>query len=107
MSRCCKSRRRPMQCCRPMCCMEPTYVEPTYVQPSYEMMPYGNYPVAGEYGGKGCCSFSCFIILILILLQFSCRDHRHDDCEREGRTIDKGIIFIIALFYLSCCSPCA
>ena len=43
------------------------------------------------------------IILILILLQFSNRDL---DNHKDFGGIDNGILFIIALFYLSCCSPC-
>ncbi|MFL0247624.1 hypothetical protein [Candidatus Clostridium stratigraminis] len=43
------------------------------------------------------------IILILILLQFSNRDL---DDHKDFGGIDNGILFIIALFYLSCCNPC-
>jgi len=45
------------------------------------------------------------IILIRILLQFG-----DGDLLGKGKggfeEIDNGILFIIALFYLSCCSPC-
>lgn len=43
------------------------------------------------------------IILILILLQFS---NRGLDDHNDFGGIDNGILFIIALFYLSCCNPC-
>lgn len=101
MSRChCKCKCKKV--CRPVV-MEPTYVEPAYVEPACANK--------GILGAKqGGCSFSCFIILILILLQFN-GDRRNSDadCSLEGncKGIDKGIIFIIALYYLSCCSPCA
>lgn len=61
--------------------------------------------------GKGCCNFPSLIVLILILLQFSnkCSISGSACCSGKCSTncgIDKGIIFIITLFYLSCCSPC-
>lgn len=43
------------------------------------------------------------IILILILLQFTKGDI---DNHSGFQGIDNGILFIIALFYLSCCNPC-
>lgn len=114
MSRChCKCKKVCKHSCEPMY-MQPTYVEPAYTAPNYVSPAYAG-PGCGNQGilgaGKGCCSFSCFIILILILLQFNGerRGHCDDDCSLGGRErgIDKGIIFIIALYYLSCCSPCA
>ncbi len=55
------------------------------------------------------CSFPTLVILILIVLQFSkCKGYRHDDddddCERPRtcNEVDSGILFIIALFFLSC-----
>jgi hypothetical protein len=75
---------------------------------------YGNEYGIGSGCGSGCCNFSTFIILILILLQFSnkglsnivsgCQPCQSTAVATSG--LDKGIIFIIALFYLSCCSPC-
>lgn len=83
------------------------------------------------------CSFPCLIILILILLQFggnrflggcgrnNCGPIDSNNCECVGNNcndeslscnnnnrgcgfgIDSGILFIIALYYLSCCTPCA
>jgi hypothetical protein len=72
---------------------------------------YGGY---GSGCGNGCCNFSTFIILILILLQFGKKGFScgvTDPCQCNSTVVttsglDKGIIFIIALFYLSCCSPC-
>jgi hypothetical protein len=68
----------------------------------------------GSGCGSGCCNFSTFVILILILLQFSnkglgniingCQPCQSTAVATSG--LDKGIIFIIALFYLSCCNPC-
>jgi hypothetical protein len=72
---------------------------------------------SGSYGhgcGRGCCNFPTFVILILILLQFSNKGLSNvingcQQCQSTAVTtsgLDKGIIFIIALFYLSCCNPC-
>src|SRR3712207_1889055 len=116
MSRCrCK--------CKRYCCCEPSYMmEPAYVQPSYDMPTYTepSYMVPSNCGRrdmcKSGCSFSCLIILILILLVFSCQGNNGygllgggDNCGGlcGGNLIDKGIIFIVALYYLSCNSPCA
>lgn len=50
--------------------------------------------------GSSCaCSLPTLIVLILIILQFSKKHGAH-------KKIDKGILFIIALFYLSCANPC-
>jgi hypothetical protein len=61
-----------------------------------------------NYGSKflgGCKpSLPTLIILILILLQFSGNNYGVGNKSFEG--IDNGILFIIALFYLSCCNPC-
>ncbi|MCM0649848.1 hypothetical protein NBE98_15890 [Clostridium swellfunianum] len=68
------------------------------------------------YDEKGlsncCCSFPTLVILILIILQFN----RHglygaNNADGVGNlgyfgTVDNSILFIIALFYLSCCNPC-
>lgn len=57
------------------------------------------------------CSFPTLVILILIVLQFSrCNrgffhdDDDDDECERPRicNEVDSGILFIIALFFLSC-----
>ena len=56
-----------------------------------------------------CCSFPSLVVLILIILQFN----RHglygvNNADGIGNfaTVDNSILFIIALFYLSCCNPC-
>ena len=56
----------------------------------------------GGFGqGSNCiCNFPTLIILILIVLQFSKRDKDHG--RHEDKLVDNGILFIIALFYLSC-----
>lgn len=47
------------------------------------------------------------IILILILLQFNGGNFGGSYAGKGGfEGIDNGILFIIALFYLSCCNPC-
>jgi len=62
------------------------------------------------------CNFPTLVILILIVLQFSkhsskpcCKDDDIDDIEDEccckkgfGDQIGNGVLFIIALFFLSC-----
>lgn len=62
----------------------------------------------GLFGGENCCcSFTNLTILILIVLQFSGHnDSENDDeeCERnQSGIIDNDILFIIALFFLTCC----
>jgi hypothetical protein len=60
----------------------------------------------GGLGGGGCCcSLPTLIILILIVLQFGKKDKECGKHE-EGKLVDNGILFIIALFYLSCCVKC-
>lgn len=56
----------------------------------------------GMFGGVK-PTLPTLIILILILLQFS---HNDLDDHKGFEGIDNGILFIIALFYLSCCNPC-
>ncbi|MDT8717207.1 hypothetical protein IAI10_11115 [Clostridium sp. 19966] len=56
------------------------------------------------------CNFPTLVILILIILQFSKGCKKDYDCDdEESRTccgginiIDNGVLFIIALFFLSC-----
>lgn len=60
------------------------------------------------------CDFPTLIILILIVLQFSKqgkksgydRDDDYDDCDKkcgkDNDIIGNGVLFIIALFFLSC-----
>jgi hypothetical protein len=67
---------------------------------------------------KDCCnnvsgckpSLPTLIILILILLQFGGNNflggNNYAGGGKSHEGIDNGILFIIALFYLSCCSPC-
>lgn len=63
--------------------------------------------------GNCCCSFPTLVILILIILQFNRRGiYGPNAIEGVGGlsgafgTVDNSILFIIALFYLSCCNPC-
>ena len=99
-------------------------------RPSMCCMPVMQAPVVQRRNAcSSGCSFPCLIILILILLQFggnrflggyggnncNCTSNNCDDesnmCSNNtnkcGFGIDSGILFIIALYYLSCCSPCA
>lgn len=86
---------------RHCCCAKP--------MPMQHMQSCG---FGGGYG-SGCCNFSTLIILILILLFFGrgFDRRRSGPCgeEREGfggfGGLFGGIIFIITLFYLSCCGP--
>ncbi|AWZ47999.1 hypothetical protein C3495_03865 [Clostridiaceae bacterium 14S0207] len=106
-------------------------------RPSMCCMPVMQEPVVQRKSCSSGCSFPCLIILILILLQFGgnrffggcgrnncgsidnnncgCGGNNCDDESRScnnnnrgcGFGIDSGILFIIALYYLSCCTPCA
>ena len=65
------------------------------------------------YDEKGlsncCCSFEALVILILIILQFNRRGvYGANNAVEVGsfETVDNSILFIIAIFYLSCCNPC-
>jgi hypothetical protein len=61
-----------------------------------------------EVGQNCCCNFKMLVILILIILQFGKKgyhDEDHKECESH-QIIDNSILFIIALFYLSCCIRC-
>jgi hypothetical protein len=61
-----------------------------------------------------CCSLPTLVVLILIILQFNRHGHglfgvgKADGIGGFGltETADNSILFIIALFYLSCCNPC-
>jgi hypothetical protein len=68
--------------------------------PSYQKPMFG----FGGFGSGNCtCSLPTLIILILIVLQFGKKDKGHDyDDYKEDGIVDNGILFIIALFYLSC-----
>jgi hypothetical protein len=72
-----------------------------------------------SYDEKGfsncCCSLPTLVILILIILQFNRDGNGLFGLNTTGgtgsfngsfETVDNGILFIIALFYLSCCNPC-
>lgn len=69
-----------------------------------------------SYGRDNCCcDFPTLVILILILLQFNKGGHglfggkQVDGVGDFGglfNSVDNGILFIIALFYLACCNPC-
>lgn len=61
---------------------------------SYPMTYCGNQ-------GSCCCSFPTLIILILIILQFGKKRE-----WSKGSKVDNGILFVITLFFLSCCNPC-
>lgn len=72
---------------------------------------YGGGFTGGYTGGSNCvCDFPTLVILILIVLQFTKKnkDHHYDDDDYEGERkckndqIGNGILFIIALFFLSC-----
>lgn len=104
MNNCCCQPKMSYYCCQPKmsCCC----------QPEASCVAVQQYPAVNNVlsGGKNGCSFSCLIILILILLVFSNHGGR-GTCGVDGNGGDsflggKGIIFIIALFYLSCVSPC-
>lgn len=65
--------------------------------------------VGGGCLGGGACNFSTLVILILVLLQFGKEKRRcvedccdEDICCEKKTGVDNGILFIIALFYLSC-----
>lgn len=55
-----------------------------------------------------CCNFNMLVILILIILQFGRKGHQNKDDKECGnhQIIDNSILFIITLFYLSCCIRC-
>lgn len=60
----------------------------------------GNYLGYGQ-GANCICSLPTLVILILIVLQFSkkgCDGNDGEKCNQVGN----GILFIIALFFLSC-----
>ncbi|WBW98921.1 hypothetical protein [Oceanirhabdus sp. W0125-5] len=80
----------------------------------YGMMPTVGAPLAHGGFGTGCCNFSSLVILILILLFFGRGLVRRGPCEEERGSagffgsndgIFGGIIFIITLYFLSCCGP--
>ena len=60
------------------------------------------------FGDRNCiCDFPTLVILILIVLQFSKKDGR--GFEHGEKFVDNGLLFIIALFFLSCAvckKPC-
>lgn len=63
----------------------------------------------GIFGNKNCCcSLPTLIILILIILQFGKkrRSSSSSSGSGSGKLVDNSLLFIIALFYLSCCNPC-
>ncbi len=70
---------------------------------------YGRYGMFdGLLGGSRKPGLPSLIILILILLQFNGGDWLGKGGYGKGgfESVDNGILFIIALFYLSCCNPC-
>ncbi|MBE6065849.1 hypothetical protein [Clostridium cochlearium] len=50
----------------------------------------------GKKRRKKCSNNNGLLILILIVLQFGCGNNQHG-------CIDNSILFILALYYLSCC----
>lgn len=59
---------------------------------------YGTGLVGGQ--GSNCiCSLPTLVILILIVLQFSKHGEKYYDGDKQ---VGNGILFIIALFFLSC-----
>ncbi|MCM0647086.1 hypothetical protein NBE98_01710 [Clostridium swellfunianum] len=64
--------------------------------------------LGGLFGGSRTPSLPTLIILILILLQFNGGNLFGKGGYGKGgfESVDNGILFIIALFYLSCCNPC-
>ena len=66
--------------------------------------PIAVQPFVGRGVANCICDFPTLVILILIVLQFSRRKHDEgygDDCKGHG-PIGNGVLFIIALFFLSC-----
>jgi hypothetical protein len=61
-----------------------------------------NEVLGGGYNTNCCCNFPMLIILILIVLQFSKR--KSDGYGKD--VVGNGVLFIIALYFLSCCNPC-
>jgi len=62
-------------------------------------------PVYGGGPGKKCiCNFPTLVILIIIVLQFSKNKGDKDYCDKQqGKDlVGNGVLFIIALFFLSC-----
>ena len=110
---CCKCQ-KPQVCCAPapqVCCAPAPQMCCMPAQQGYSM------PMQLGRGKGSACSFPCLIILILILLQFGsskrasvCCDPCEDPCSENrhgGFGLDSGILFIIALYYLSCACPCS
>lgn len=71
---------------------EYNYVNPMY---NYGFRGYGT--LQNDCG----CTFPNLVILILVVLQFGKKETTH------GYEIDDGILFIIALFFLSCNNSCS
>lgn len=117
---CCKSK-KPQCCCmqpQPSCCIpvQPSCCMPAQPSCCMPAQPSCCMPMESSCENKSACSFPCLIILILILLQFGrgrkgpvCCDPCDEPCEGNrfgGFGLDSGILFIIALYYLSCACPC-
>lgn len=63
----------------------------------YERKQYESF----GFGANDCsCNFRLLIVLILIILQFSPKNHD------SNNIIDNSILFIITLFFLSCSNLC-
>jgi hypothetical protein len=61
---------------------------------------------APTYFGRGTnnciCDFPTLVILILIVLQFSKNKHDEGHDGHGNKQVGNGVLFIIALFFLSC-----
>ncbi|HEY5562073.1 MAG TPA: hypothetical protein VIK72_10030 [Clostridiaceae bacterium] len=68
------------------------------------MNNYSSFPSFG--GGNNTGSLSSLVILILIILQFNGSKKRSGSSSGRGNRglVDNSILFIIALFFLSCCN---
>lgn len=59
-----------------------------------------NYKEFSQKKDNCCCNFNWLVILILILLQFGKKE------KDSHQLVDNSILFIITLFFLSCCTRC-
>ena len=90
------------------------YIKPLPKKGGFHMSrKHGHEDCCDEKGlSNCCCSFPTLVVLILIILQFNKRGlHGANIVDGVGNygsfeTVDNSILFIIALFYLSCCNPC-
>jgi hypothetical protein len=62
----------------------------------------GNYP--DEIQRRG-ISFRNLVILILVILQFGQEKEQRREVNCKPQLIDNSILFIITLYFLTCCIP--